>query len=386
MRECKRRGALVTLLTREATLGENWPRESIDEIIALPARSAPEIIIQTLSEIGRHRRIDRLVALEEYDVITAALAREHFCLGGMNGTTARNFRDKLAMRLAARRRGILVPDFVHALNGEAVADFLRRVPAPWMLKPRSDVSAVGIRKLLHHDDVWRAVVELDARENSAERASYFLLEQYLAGEVYHVDSLVRRGAVIFSAASRYGRPPIEVAHGGGVFLSSSIKRESAEEKQLLAVNVDVLAALGLENGAAHAEFIRREEDGRFYFLEVGARVGGAFLAEMIEAGTGVNLWREWAQIELASEEARIELSSPAEAQYSGIALSLARQEYPDTSAYVDAEIAYRVNKRYHVGLIVRSPHAERVEELLAAYAARFVDDFCAVLPPMQRPH
>ena len=71
--------------------------------------------------------------------------------------------------------------------------------------------------------------------------------------------------------------------------------------------------------------------------------------------------------------------------YAGIILSLAKQEYPDTSAYDDPEIFYRVKKRHHAGLIVSSPSLERVTELLDDYGRRFAEDFIAVLPPLERP-
>jgi hypothetical protein len=72
-------------------------------------------------------------------------------------------------------------------------------------------------------------------------------------------------------------------------------------------------------------------------------------------------------------------------EHAGIILSLARQEYPDTNAYDDPEIVYRVKKKHHAGLIVRSPKLERVSKLLDDYGRRFAEDFVAVLPPMERP-
>jgi hypothetical protein len=72
-------------------------------------------------------------------------------------------------------------------------------------------------------------------------------------------------------------------------------------------------------------------------------------------------------------------------EHSGVVLSLARQEWPDTSAYDDPEIAFRPRKRHHVALIVRSESHARVVELLDAYARRFAEDFIAVAPPLERP-
>jgi hypothetical protein len=177
---------------------------------------------------------------------------------------------------------------------------------------------------------------------------------------------------------------MDVAHQGGVFLSHTIKHGSREQKELLKINRKLVAALGLRRGVAHAEVIKSAEDGHFYFLEIASRVGGAYIAESLEAASGVNLWRDWARIELAGGERAVEVS-PTRQEYGGIALSLARQEYPDTASYTDTEIFYRVMKRHHVGLVVRSPDLDRVVELLNQYARRFHDEFSAVVPPPERP-
>jgi hypothetical protein len=118
-------------------------------------------------------------------------------------------------------------------------------------------------------------------------------------------------------------------------------------------------------------------------LEIASRVGGAFIAEVLEASSGVNIWREWANIEVKAGEEPYKLPS-VRREYGGIALSLARQEFPDTSGYTDPEIVYRVNKRHHVGLVVRSPELSRVRELLDDYSHRFADEFVAVAPPLEK--
>jgi biotin carboxylase len=176
---------------------------------------------------------------------------------------------------------------------------------------------------------------------------------------------------------------MNVAHEGGVFISQTVKHNSADEKKLLQLNRKLVSSLRLVRGATHAEFIKSAETGEFYFLEIAARVGGAFIAEVLEAASGVNIWHEWARIEILAgrEPVRVE---PLRKEYAGIALSLSRQEHPDTSAFTDPEIVYRVRKRHHVGLVVRSARHERVTELLDEYARRFVEEFSAVLPPPER--
>ena len=384
IRECKRRGCRVVLVTKEKLLGEDWPRESLDDIIAAPNDATPEHFIHIVTQLARPLKLDRVVALEEYDVITAALIREHLRIPGMGSTTARLFRDKLAMRVVAQESGMRVPDFVHLLNYNEIGEYMERIPPPWMLKPRSDVSAIGIKKLEESEQVWRAIDVLDSRPALTERSSYYLLERYVAGEVFHVDSLVEGSEVVFAGANRYGRPPMDVAHSGGVYISHTVEHDSDDQRQLFEMNRKLIASLGLVRGAAHAEFIKSKDDEQFYFLEIAARVGGSYIAEVLEAASGINIWREWAAIEMARGERLVALH-PSRREYSGIALTLARQEWPDTDAYTDAEIVYRVKKRHHVGLVVRSPKLDRVKELLDAYAVRFAEEFSAIVPPLERP-
>jgi hypothetical protein len=384
IRECKAQGCHVVLITKEKMLTEDWPRESLDELIAVPNDAGPPLFIDLLAFLGRNRRIDRVIALEEFDVVTAALMREHLCLPGLSSSRAKIFRDKLSMAVHSQGAGINVPEFVQLMNYGEVNDYMQRVPPPWIIKPRSDVSAIGIKKVEYPDEVWRAIEEMNERENLRERASYYILARFIPGEVFHVDSLVNDGKIVFSGANQYGRPPMQVAHQGGAYISRTVARGSAAEKTLTQINKKLIKALGLERGATHAEFIKSDADGQFYFLEIAARVGGAYIAEVLEAASGVNLWREWARLEIADGNASSKVG-PSRKEYAGIILSLAKQEEPDTSAYVDEEIVYRVKKRRHAGLIVRAKELDRVTALLDDYSHRFSDDFVAVAPLPERP-
>ena len=383
IRECKDHGCRVVLITKEKMLNEDWPRDSLDDLIAVPNDAGPALFIDLMAFLSRKAKPDRVVALEEFDVVTAALMREHLCLPGLSSSKAKVFRDKLSMAVFSQRGGIDVPEFVPLLNPEEVRDYMQCVPGPWVVKPRSDVSAIGISKIEEPAEVWRLMDDMNERENLRERASYYVLARFIPGEVFHVDSVVSDGKVMFAGVNQYGKPPMQVAHHGGAYISRTVARRSADEKTLLTINKRLVKALGLERGATHAEFIKSNDDGKFYFLEIAARVGGAYISDVLEAASGVNIWREWARMEIDPSAPR--KITPKRKEYAGIILSLAKQEQPDTSAYVDEEIVYRVKKRHHAGLIVRAKTLERVNELLDDYSRRFVDDFVAVMAPPERP-
>ncbi len=202
IRECKRQGAYVILLTVSALEHAKWPRESIDELFHMPDLAKADEVIRGISYLARTRNIDRIVALDDYDVWTAANLREHLRIPGMGDSTVRYFRDKLAMRLRAREHNIPVPDFVHVLNHEKIREYMARIPPPWVLKPRSEASTIGIAKINTPDELWSRVDTL------GDQQSFYLLEHYIPGEVYHVDSLVVDGDVIFAEAHQYGKPPL----------------------------------------------------------------------------------------------------------------------------------------------------------------------------------
>lgn len=382
MRECKRQGARTLLLT-SLSLKETarWPRESIDEIFYMPDENRKwnhDDVIKAVSHLARTEKIDRLVPLDDFDLELAASLREHLRVPGMGETTTRYFRDKLCMRMKASEGGIHVPEFIHVLHHGEVNDFMKRVPGPWVLKPRSLAGSIGIKKVHSPEQFWEFANAL------GDMQSHYLLEKFIPGDVYHVDSIVYEHHVQFSIVSKYGKPPMQVSQEGDVFTTTIVERGSHDEEALQQANRRMLATLGLLRGAAHAEFIKAHEDGKIYFLETAARVGGAHIAELVEAASGLNPWAEWAKLELAGGKVPYD-ARPPRSDYAALLVSLARQEKPDTSSYQDPEIFWRMDRDHHVGFILRSPNYGHVQALLARYLERIRQDFWTCLPPKESP-
>lgn len=378
MRQCAEMGCRVLLLTLEKHRLADWPHDALEEIVYMPDGLTLEQITNTVTYLARTRRFERLVALDEFDMETVASLREHMRVPGMGRTTTSNFRDKLAMRFEAARAGALVPDFIPVLNYDDLRVYMASVPAPWVLKPRAEASAIGIRKIHDPEQLWRSLEEL------GDRQSYYLLERFVPGDIFHVDSITTDREVIYTAVSQYGKPPMQVMHEGGVFTTRVIDRTSRDARELTAINGRLIPSMGLVRGVTHAEYIRGT-DGRFFFLEVAARVGGAFIADVIEHATGLNLWAEWARVEVSAMRGIPYTLPSSRADHAGSVLCLAKTSEPDTSMFSEPEIVYRMKKHHHAGLIVRSPDHERVRVLLEDYAERFAREYLAVAPPPPKP-
>ncbi|MBI5670857.1 MAG: ATP-grasp domain-containing protein [Chloroflexi bacterium] len=379
LREVKRQGCRVLLLTNEKLKDDPWPRDSIDEIFLMPDLSHVQDVIYAVSYLCRAQDIQQIIPLDEYDVETVAALREHLRLPGMGQTATRYFRDKLAMRMKAYDGGIPVPPFTPVINYDRLRDYMTRVPPLWLLKPRTEAGAMGIKKINEPEELWRWLDQL------GDQQSYFLLEKYIPGGVYHVDSITWDGEVIFASTQQYGQPPMNVAHEGGIFTTRTLPPDADETRELKALNARVIQTLGMTHGVTHAEYIKAHDGGAFYFLECAARVGGAHIADLIEAATGLNLWAEWARLEIARLRGETYTLPAWRQQYGGLLVSLAKQEHPDTSAYSDPEVVWRLDKKHHAGLIVASDSQQRVTDLLHDYTQRFVVDFMAVQPPKDKP-
>lgn len=369
-------GNTVFLVTSETLRESPWPLESIDEVFYMNGLDTEWNLDHLLLGIGnlmKSNKVDAIVTLDDFDVEKGTYLRENLRIDGMGQTTGRYFRDKLAMRMRAKSCGISNPNFCSLYNDHDINTFADTVDAPWVLKPRSEASASGIIKVYDKETLW-----IHINEMGNNRFKY-LLEQFRPGDVYHCDSIVLDGKVLFSISSRYLATPMEISQGGGIFRSANIPYNSAEDKEIKKINEQVLKGFGLKNGVAHSEYIKCTDNGKVYFLETSSRVGGAHLAEMIDAASGVNLWKEWAEIENAKAKDLKYKLPKIKKEYAGIVLTLSKYQKPDLSSFNDEEICFRVPLEYHAGIIVKSKKHERVLELLDDYATRLTNDFSTVV-------
>ncbi|MCW3161810.1 ATP-grasp domain-containing protein [Chryseobacterium oryctis] len=383
MDEMKRLGNKIILITSENLKEKNWPWHAIDEVFYMPEIKPSvwnlEHLIQGFSHLMQTRKVDAVIALDDYDVEKAALVRETFRIPGMGQTTHRYFRDKLAMRQKAKDSGINVPEFTAIFNNDEVNSFVDKIPAPWVLKPRSEASASGIKKITSKDELW------DALHTLGEERHLFLLESFKPGDVYHVDSLTFNKDIVFTSASKYLAPPMQVSHEGGVFRTKTLGRYSDEFQALEQVNAKVLSNFGLINGATHTEFIRSKDDGKYYFLETSSRVGGAHIPDLVEASSNINIWREWARIEDALLRGKkYEVSKPT-GYYSGLIVALIKDKEPNYNEFECTEAVKFLPIDYHVGIVYKSNDAQIVQERLDNAAEKIHSEMLNILPPKGKP-
>ena len=113
------------------------------------------------------------------------------------------------------------------------------------------------------------------------------------------------------------------------------------------------------------------------------RVGGAHIDLLVEHATGINLWEEWARVELADIAGETYSVSAKKNEHAGLLVCLSKDARPEMSSYDAPEIVWRMEKKQHAGLIIASESTDRLETLLAEYYQRFCQEFLAVAPPLE---
>ena len=369
LEELARQGCHIVLVTTQEVYNEPWP-SCVNERFCVHKIDNFEEVRKAVGYLARSRDFGCILPLDEYVVDIAAALREHLRIQGMGVTHAARFRDKLLMRIKAQESGVPVPEFSAILPHSSVEKFIQTVPAPWILKPRAESGSVKMRKLETAKEVWSTIEEL------GDDQSHYLIERFVPGHILHVDSIVWKGKIVFSAAHRYGKTPFSIWRDGGVFSTRSIPSSDPTYAPVHKQNEDLIKALDLEHGVTHAEFIQTEDS--LYFLEIAARVGGAHIDALVDQTRGVDLWVEWARTELAAAQGKSYKVKASKDLQGGLLVCLTRQKLPDLSSYDDKEVSWSHVWDYHLAMVVASKDSKRVDRLMEAYQHRFADDFLAI--------
>lgn len=358
LHEAKRLGCSIYLITDIANRHKPWPREILNDIFFVDEQdetwNIPNLI-KAVSYLARTIYFDKIIPLDDTDFDKAAALREHLRVSGMGETRMRYFRDKLAMRDKAEEDDILIPEYCHVLHYDRIKAFTSMVPPPWVFKPRFKDAAEAYLKINDMNELWDKILSLQ------DEQSYYILERFIPGHIYHVDSVIYNYRICYAGVHEYGRPLMDVTQKGGIMTSSTVATGSHEEKVLLQLNEKVAHSMGMKHGILNVEFIRSKHDGRFYFIKSSGKVGGNYLAELVEASTGLNLWREWAKIEMSTSD-EFSYTCPNWEKKPAMVIRFPSAHPPEMSQHIQhPAIVWRQVSHNHVTIVIRTTTYEELD-------------------------
>lgn len=279
----------VTYITAAAAVGAVVPELAAEVRVVQDLGSAAEVTALARDLYARHGRIERIIAMSEFDLDLAADLRAGLGVPGPTPQATRLVRDKVAMKRRVAAAGIRVPRVSPALDPAAVHDFVREVGFPLIAKPRTGAASHGVQKIDAPGQLERALRTMDAARDE--------LEEYVAGPIYHVDGLVAAGRLVASRPARYVNTCLDFALG--LPLGSIGLDDPGFNHELDGLTAEVLAALELDTGAYHLEVIRAGGPrAEWVFLEIGGRVGGGEIPFVWRDVHGIDLVAAWVRLQL----------------------------------------------------------------------------------------
>ena len=232
-----------------------------------------ESVLAAVATLPGAPPFDRVISVSEYELLDAARVREHLQVPGPSLYEARLVRDKVAMKAAVSLAGIAVPRF---LPLGTLADAPARLAAlPWtgrtVLKPTHGAGSEDVVIFDRVASCLRALHDrttgVKALDGAAPAVAGFELEEFVEGDILHLDGLVQDGVVKAVIASRYvGNCHQYAANrpmGSSQFDLTAAQREWVQ---------GVIRAVRIGQGAFHLEVI--DSPRGYVFLEIGNRTGG----------------------------------------------------------------------------------------------------------------
>lgn len=263
----------------------------------------------------REMNVIAVVPAMEYAVPFAARLAERFGVPGACLGAAEILRDKWMLRLVAGEAGIANPASKEIDGPDEARAFMREHGGSIVLKPANRQAAVGTFIVDDAADIehsWAQAIEQDEGVFVPDRAFplRMLVEQYVPGDEYSVEMLVRDGEQMFGNVTGKvlypGPRPVELGHT----VPASISPELTG--RLLAETRRVADAVGFGSGFLHCEWIVSGDTP--YLVECAGRMPGDLIMELIEHAYPVDVARAYYDVMLGCP---ITVDLPTSAQFGG---------------------------------------------------------------------
>ena len=230
-------------------------------------------------------QIERILGMSEYQLESAAKLRERLGVSGATLAQVQLSRDKVLMKEAVAAAQLRVPFFCSLVKAMQ-QDIPELVNLRVVLKPKKGASSEDIQVFESMDELLNRVAEKRTHISAIDQDELyadFEVEEFVVGEIWHIDGFTKQGVVEHSVASQYVGNCLAFAQGHA-FGSVQMPMPAT----LATFSQAVVSAVEIENGSFHLEVFKQGD--QWVFLEIGHRCGGADVVQSFLIKTGVNLY------------------------------------------------------------------------------------------------
>lgn len=247
-----------------------------------------ELLVDLAVRIHRDTPLDGIIGFSESQIYPATLAAEALGLPspGLYATTLS--RNKALQRALLQKDGLPAPGFYLASN----ADELAALPAEGkhVVKPINQSGSIGVMLIEHQQDLRHYAGRDDVQYP-------VLVEQFVGGQEYSIESLVRNGQILFEniTLKEVTPPPycVEKSHTVPAPIPTAL------EQELLAVSRQLIGAVRMETGIVHLEV--KHDGEQAYVIEFAVRMPGDFIMDCIGLAYGFSVFEQLIRLSLNEE-------------------------------------------------------------------------------------
>jgi len=243
--------------------------------------------------VHRHnagKPVDRLEAIDERLVETAAQARKRLRLPGLSVDSARLCRDKPAMKEALRKAGLPCAESAAVASAKEAERFAERVGYPIVLKPRAGLGSQKTFRIGGAADLAKAAkaLRLDRGESAAA-------EEFVEGHEGFYDTVSIDGEPRLEFAAHYYPSVLEALGDRSCApqIAATNRVEQNGYDELRALGRKVIRALGIGTGATHMEWFFGSKG--LKISEIGARPPGERIWDLYCVGNDLDLYAAWGE-------------------------------------------------------------------------------------------
>ena len=229
---------------------------------------------------------DHIISLSEYELLAAAKIRAEFGIHGASIESVNKVRDKVLMKECMQQYNIRVPQFQHLSRLMNDSLLVNAWCGKTVLKPVDGASSENVKVFRSLDEVYRKVRQrktgIPVLDQNLASWDCFEVEEYIEGDILHIDGVVNDGKLSYCIASEYLGTCLDYANGyplGSFQIDTTPAIQQWTEECLVAVDI--------QQGCFHLESISTSQG--LVFLEIANRVGGADVVKTFEMATDIHL-------------------------------------------------------------------------------------------------
>jgi ATP-grasp domain len=264
----------------------------IETFSSMPSNDLVEKRAIDLHQVWQFKKI---ISLTEADLLRAARLRETLRLPGQSVRSAQLFRDKFEMKTLALSHGVPVARFSKVCDTLDLLDFINKVGYPVVIKPLSGRGSADTFVIRNDQDLNSKLQ--DGIFGATNRLPDLLAEEFIEGDMYHIDGLFLRGKKVAINASRYLNDCLSFVNGSAIG-SHLLENENPLKARIEDFVENILTRVFPlpEDSIFHVEVFVTPA-GNIVLCEVACRVGGNGIQDPTTLLQGIDIKMEYVRSE-----------------------------------------------------------------------------------------